>query len=528
MKIQDLLERGYFPRELPPVFSTRSFAAHVATNQATMPSGYIPFPQSKGCVTKPTVHNLARAGSLRRRLSLPNPIAYHQLATVLEANWTNFVPMVQRSSLSLTTPQTDPGTERAIVPAKSFSEIPNARAAGRAGMRYVLQTDINTFYPSVYTHSIPWAIHTKAVAKANRSNELLGNLLDTVIRNGQDQQTVGIPIGPDSSLLVAELILSCVDEKLKQEGFSTGFRYVDDFELTFKTYSEAEKALAVLQQLLTEYELQLNPRKTIIAELPLPLEAAWTPDLRVFPFRKTQRQQATDLLNFFGKAFQLVPTYRNESLLKYAVARMSSETIDRANWKLYEDLLLQCASIEPGTLSVVVVELFRYRSADYPLDYSKIATALGGVLAIHGPLGHGSEVAWAIWAHLLFSLPLDNVTATIIAAMNDTVVALLLLDAQARGLIRGNVDFSRWQALMTAEELLGEHWLLAYEATVKAWLPAASETAPITQEPYFSWLRSGGVTFYDVSATQTLKPVVPATTVSISEVSVVVGSISAL
>jgi hypothetical protein len=72
----------------------------------------------------------------------------------------------------------------------------------------VLQTDINLFYPSVYAHTMPWAIHGKATAKVNRANKLLGNLLDSLVRCGQDQQTIGIPIGPDTSLLLAEILLN--------------------------------------------------------------------------------------------------------------------------------------------------------------------------------------------------------------------------------------------------------------------------------------------------------------------------------
>jgi len=29
--------------------------------------------------------------------------------------------------------------------------------------KYLIKTDIKNFYPSIYTHSIPWALHDKAV-----------------------------------------------------------------------------------------------------------------------------------------------------------------------------------------------------------------------------------------------------------------------------------------------------------------------------------------------------------------------------
>ena len=37
------------------------------------------------------------------------------------------------------------------------------------GKRFVVKADISTFFPSIYTHSIPWALVGKAVAKQNRS-----------------------------------------------------------------------------------------------------------------------------------------------------------------------------------------------------------------------------------------------------------------------------------------------------------------------------------------------------------------------
>ncbi|QPF31263.1 hypothetical protein H0S56_09310 [Acinetobacter lwoffii] len=44
---------------------------------------------------------------------------------------------------------------------------------------YVLHTDINNCYGSIYTHSIAWAIHGKDEAKKLKNDKnLLGNLID--------------------------------------------------------------------------------------------------------------------------------------------------------------------------------------------------------------------------------------------------------------------------------------------------------------------------------------------------------------
>ena len=53
---------------------------------------------------------------------------------------------------------------RALQPALRLGELPKLRPRRWRGARYILKTDISQFYPSVYTHSIPWALHGKAIA----------------------------------------------------------------------------------------------------------------------------------------------------------------------------------------------------------------------------------------------------------------------------------------------------------------------------------------------------------------------------
>ena len=75
----------------------------------------------------------------------------------------------------------------------------------------MLTTDLSRFFPTIYTHSVPWAFHSKSVAKKNKNPTLkyFGNLLDLALRQAQDGQTIGIPIGPDTSHMIAEAIAIC-------------------------------------------------------------------------------------------------------------------------------------------------------------------------------------------------------------------------------------------------------------------------------------------------------------------------------
>ncbi len=52
---------------------------------------------------------------------------------------------------------------------------------------------------------------------------------------------------------------------------------------------------------------------------------------------------------------------------------------------------------------------------------------------------------------------------------------------------------------MSVDALYDEHWLLAYEAKVKGWLPSVSGTDHVAADPNFGFLKSRKVFFYDQS-----------------------------
>jgi hypothetical protein len=49
---------------------------------------------------------------------------------------------------------------------KRRPEVSTATGSGS----FVLISDVSQFYPTLYTHAIPWALHGKAYAKANFPN----------------------------------------------------------------------------------------------------------------------------------------------------------------------------------------------------------------------------------------------------------------------------------------------------------------------------------------------------------------------
>lgn len=490
--INSLVSRGYFPRELPPAFSSATYGAFLTANRSSLPVRF----NQNNLTAKMLSHNLARSGSLRRKLGIPNPILFYQLASCVVENWSDLHRCASQSHYSLTTP-VDGIMSRAIERQYSLTERPVRRAQLRSTSRYILQADISRFYPSVYTHSIPWAIHTKAVAKANRGDGFIGNRIDRLVRNGQDGQTMGIPIGPDTSLLLAEIILNALDARLAGNGITAGFRYIDDYELGFKTLSEAEEALAFLQEVLNDYELALNPSKTQIVKLPIATELLAISELRTFQFRTSVAGQESDILRYFDRAFVLSNETPEEGVLKYAISRLSGEDIHSSNWELIEKLMLQSIMSEPGAISLALNQVVRYRDQIYPIDRDRISEVFNDTACQHAPLGHGSEVAWALWGLLVLRIQVSENSFRAASAMNDSIVALLLLDANRKGLVQQGGDFTNLQSVMTTEDLYGEHWLLSFEANVKGWLPSLDSGDHVTRDDCFRVLKDSGVSFYD-------------------------------
>ncbi len=489
------LARGLFPAELPPPFRTDIFASAVVGNLSTLPTTFVSQQPSPAAS-----HNLARYGALRRRLQVPNPVSFFPLARLLGTNWSTIYSHVSHSPLSLSIPKYGPIAGRSVVAHPGWDARLTKRLELRARGKFVLRTDISRFYPSLYTHSIAWAVHGKAYARQRRrSPGLFGNQLDEASRKVQDGQSIGLPIGPDTSFVLAELVLQAVDKDISRRIPSrNGFRVSDDFEFTFTTYGEAERARAVIQESLEKFALSLNAQKTIIFELPDRMEDEWASRLRSHEFRtSTAAAQRADIIDYFDSAFALLRDHPDTHILRYTVARLPNGSIRPANWSYAEQLLLQALQIDSGTITYVLRKLILASSNGLPINLTAVGDALNAVISHHAPLGHGSEVSWAIWGCMALGIPLDTNAAQAASASSDSFVALLALDARSRGLVPTGLNVASWQSLMNTAELYSEHWLLAYEAAVKGWLPGTAGTGHIAADPNFAWLHARGVEFYD-------------------------------
>jgi hypothetical protein len=493
----DLLERGYFPREVPPPFITTTLAKHTAS----VGSASLTALAGAKWWTASVRHNLARGGGLRRPLSIPNPIGFLRIASEIAAGWTNELePLLSTAGLSASRPVLVGGPRS--VQSVGIDTIELRRAEARRSSRVILYTDIQNFYPTIYTHSIAWALHTKAAAKSAAGNmALLGNRLDRAFSGAQEGQTIGIPIGTDASLIIAECLLAAIEKELFARMPATkGYRWIDDYELCFPTTGDAERALSLLVELLAGYQLTLNPRKTRISDLPEPQEAMGIWALRRWDFGTTARKQANDIVGYFDQLFRDISTDRGGTLAAYAVARLQSFNCDVQNWGLLQSFLFQILVAEPSCARQVVEHFAVQKLRGLSIDVAAFGAAAETIAIRHAPMGHGSEIAWILWASITQNIPLTDSTAAAVCKMDDNLVALLALHARASGLAPTALDVTAWSKLMSTDQLRTENWLVAYEASIQGWLPSAGASDHISADSFFNAMRTAGVSFYNLGA----------------------------
>jgi len=133
-----------------------------------------------------------------------------------------------------------------------------------AGDRITLDADIAGFFDNIPHKLIVDAVHAE-VSDGNILNLIENFLAAGVMENGVFKPTtIGTPQGGVISPLLANIVLNKLDWRLEQAGYRF-VRYADDFVVVCKTKTQANAALELVAQVMTDLGLSLSPEKTKIA-----------------------------------------------------------------------------------------------------------------------------------------------------------------------------------------------------------------------------------------------------------------------
>ena len=264
---------GLFTDRLPPIFTSETFY-HYCKDKALQLDK-----KTYNYIYYESMRNI----NVLRAFGIPNPFAYEHLCRVLKKHW----ECIRDKLIANTDGNTHKISrlhirKRYAVPFlfelnyKNWEIDASPEPDMLLGNRYVVKTDISTCFPSIYTHSLCWALMGKATAKNSRDKKEWCNELDGACQKLRNGETHGLMIGPHASNLLSEIILTAVDKELC--GKYQYIRNIDDYTCYVPSMEHAQNFLTDLRECLRAYDLSINYRKTQIISLPL----AMVEDLQVF------------------------------------------------------------------------------------------------------------------------------------------------------------------------------------------------------------------------------------------------------
>lgn len=136
--------------------------------------------------------------------------------------------------------------------------------------------DVSKCFDSIYTHSLSWATKDKEFTKANVSvSSTFAQDFDQTIRHGNHNETNGIPIGPETSRIFAEILFQEIDcrviAKLSDLKFGIDYvfrRYVDDVFIFAVNEVVAQRIYEIYADVLVAFNLHANVAKSSTIQRP--------------------------------------------------------------------------------------------------------------------------------------------------------------------------------------------------------------------------------------------------------------------
>lgn len=207
-------------------------------------------------VTYPVELSIFKNDDERRKIKFPNIYSYICLCEHLNQEQDIYMDILYKSKQSL--------SNRFY--SETFLNGKIKRTKNRFGKRKIFKTDIQHFYPSIYTHSIPWILVGKNEAKKNKNKKnLYYNKLDSLIQRCQIGETHGIPTGSFATKLIAEIYMCKLDERLSDHKY---VRYVDDFEIPYNDVVKKDSFYKSLSKELSNLNLKIKVEKNEIDRFP--------------------------------------------------------------------------------------------------------------------------------------------------------------------------------------------------------------------------------------------------------------------
>ena len=320
---------------------------------------------------------------------------------------------------------------------------------------------------------ISFEIRSKA-DRDPKSEKLRFNRLDYILRCGQDGQTIGVPVGPDVSRLVAEGIFAAIDEEFQKRCTVTDcdvIRHVDDIWIGANSHAHAEEALWRYREAIRAFELDINESKTHIYSDDFRFTDSWPTDIseKIDYALESERRVEERLRTALEYAFKLTSSGSDDGVAKFVIRYLDQSGCMTNHWDTVEPYLKRNAVHFGHSLDYVSRILVWKKLTGGGLDESKWSDILLSSLGKHGRLGNDSEVCWTLYATEKLGIIVDDEVTRIIVencgALSLTA-ALNLADMK----LAGSTAFGVAKEVLSSEDGSGAFWPTILEWTSRGWV----------------------------------------------------------
>jgi hypothetical protein len=493
-----LLQVGYFPSELPPPFQSNEFASFASEFSSKWDREKI-----YNFWTKPEHFSSPRYGHARRKLSIVNPVNQLSVCALVAENWFSITKRLKRTSVSEFKPKIALKGDGRAVTGVDFDEVARRKVEIISKFGRYVKTDIARFYPSIYTHSLAWAVAGKSFAKAHYRSKAFkasfANKIDSAVRAGQEGQTIGIPIGPDTSRVLSELVAVEIEAEIQNllpDWSRRSVRYVDDMIIGIEDTETEADILSKLSSALYEYELELNAGKTKIYGLGVRHAPEWIHYIGSFNLRIGPAKQAQDLDSYFEHALFLADENPEENVLLFACKRACSLGVSPSNFGHLVRWLLYCCRRAPSCLRFVSEYLSAKPPVEKPVQQEIVNFILSQIPRM-AQAAHTEELSWLLfWAREIELIIPDHIINSC-SRIRSSIVALIALDIRESGRVLGTLDDSFWRSFCNEDGLKSEMWMVSYEASRRQWWATPQNIDFIKRNIFFFDIEAKDISFYD-------------------------------
>jgi len=314
---KSFLQRGYLPEVFPPILTSKAWSENIDLQKLVIDA-------PKGMELNKISYSCTKRGYGRRYFDLVHPASAVATSAWMSRHWKDIQAFCNKTDTApIEILLLDDDENRSIVSCSFDKVLQEAKQDLPALDILSERTSPNITLPftpmSFLGRSTAKRPLKKITVRFRRS--CLGTSLIGRFELGQGNQTKGIPVGPDFSRAVGELIgvgagPICVGKNWKQIRWLCS--HIDDFYIGASDLASAEAILHALQESLRAYELELNDDKTSIKEARTLIDESWIHELDIV-LGSSPKDPSKAIERAFDRAFHLANTTFSDSSLKYLV-----------------------------------------------------------------------------------------------------------------------------------------------------------------------------------------------------------------